>query len=166
MKKLLNIALAVLLVLGMTVGFVAATATEGHPATYEDGVLTLTINESDHDAQVIKISDGEIIKKGACPDVLIIVKLRTLNDDDSGLKYIHITINDVGRESDPINFPNSIVIYLLGDSDDAIVDPTRVFIDMRGEQVEPEDIPGIVIFDDMRGEQIIPEIIIPIVNPY
>ena len=148
MKKILNIALAVLLVLGMTVGLAAGNFVAVDEPTYEDGVLTITIYEDDNSAQVIKISDGEVIEKG-CPDVLITVKLRNLNDDDSGLKYIHITIKDVGRESDPINFPNSIVIYLFGDQDEARVDPTIIILGLRGPQDEPDIInPGIIIFNN------------------
>ena len=159
MKIIINIALVTLLVLGMTMSFAA-----GDDPIYEDGVLTMTMYEDDNSAQIIRISDGEIIENGASPDVIMIMKLRD-SDDGSGMKYIDITTNDVGVEGDPVNFPTMVVIYLSGDPDEANVNPNTVFFDLRGEQIDPDDIPDITIYD-LRGEQIDPDIITPIVSPY
>ena len=153
MKKILNIVIAVMCVLGMMTGFVA-----GEDPTYEDGVLTMTVYEEDNSAQVIKISDGEIIESGA-PSIILIMKLCD-SPDGSGMKVIELSTCEVGSgEYEP--FPETIVINMEGDPNDTYIDPSIVVLNLRGVQIEPDFIiPDIVVFD-LRGVQIEPDVISP-----
>ena len=156
MKKILNIALATLLVLGMTMGFAT-----GEDPTYEDGILTMTLYEEDNSAQVIKISDGVIVDNSS-PSLILVIKLRD-SPDGSGLKVIEISAKDVGSYNLPEDLPDEIEIHIAGDSNEtSLIDLSMVILneDIRGEQIIPEFVaPDIIIFDDIRGEQVIPEVI-------
>ena len=157
MKKILNIVIAVMCVLGMMTGFIA-----GEDPVYEEGLLTMTMYEEGNNAHVIKISDGEIVNNSS-PSLVLVIKLRDSPINGSDLKVIEISAKYVGSQDLPESLPDEIDIHIVGDSDEAsLIDMSMVVIneDIRGEQLIPEFIPPyITIYDDIRGEQFIPEII-------
>ncbi len=155
MKKIMNIVIACMFILGMLTGMTAA-----EDPTYEDGVLTLSMDEGDHGSQVIRISDGEIVESETPPSIILVMKLRNI-DDGTGMKYIEITTNELINHDEPVIYPDVIVITLTGSADEYLIDPTTVILDLRGPQDEPSTtIPDISILD-LRGPQDEPSIIVP-----
>ena len=155
MKKIMNIVIASMFILGMLAGITVA-----EDPTYEDGILTMSLDEGDNGAQVIKISDGEIVENEIPPSTILIMKLRN-SDDGSDTKYIEITTNELINHDEPVIYPDVIVITLTGSADEYLIDPTTVILDLRGPQDEPSTtIPDISILD-LRGPQDEPSIIDP-----